>query len=336
MQFQNETNRKREYGGYLPFENFVSNDNRHYFDKYEQNVTMLNCGRSCFYVAARSIEIKKIYVPYFTCVETAQPFKDLGISVEFYRLDSDLLPKDVNLKTGEYILWTNYYGNASEEIISLIENKYEGQLIVDNCHTFYCRPLKKALNCYSARKFIGVSDGAYLVSDLVSNFNINDLERDNSYPFMQHLFKQGEDGTNEGYALNLENEKRLEKNYGLISITSEKILSSVDYKKIKDIRKNNLSVIHSYLGDLNDFPVNIDVALQMYYPFKCKDRQLRDKLINKKIYNPTWWRHVIDELGEESVESEYALETVLLPVDQRYGEDDMKILGDTTKNLIEI
>ena len=101
-----------------------------------------------------------------------------------------------------------------------------------------------------------------------------------------------------------------------MSITSEKILSSVDYKKIKDIRKNNLSVIHSYLGDLNDFPVNIDVALQMYYPFKCKDRQLRDKLINKKIYNPTWWRHVIDELGEKSVESEYALETVLLPVDR--------------------
>ena len=52
-------------------------------------------------------------------------------------------------------------------------------------------------------------------------------------------------------------------------------------KRLK-ILENTL-VIHSYLGDLNDFPVNIDVTLQMEYPFKCKDRQLIAQSIKKYI-----------------------------------------------------
>ena len=54
---------------------------------------------------------------------------------------------------------------------------------------------------------------------------------------MEYLFKQNEEGTNEGYALSLINEKRLENNYGLMSITTEKILKLVDYNKIKKLEK---------------------------------------------------------------------------------------------------
>ena len=54
---------------------------------------------------------------------------------------------------------------------------------------------------------------------------------------MQFLFKQYEDGINEGYELSLINEKRLEKNYGLMSITTEKILKRVDFNKILKKRK---------------------------------------------------------------------------------------------------
>lgn len=331
-----ENNRYKEYGGYLPIETYLTNKNHHYFDSQEKAVSRLNCGRSCFYVAARSVEIKKIYVPYFTCIETAQPFKDLGIPISFYRLDPYLMPEDVKLKKNEYLLWTNYYGNATDEMISSIQKKYSGQLIVDNCHAFYSPPLQEAFNCYSARKFIGVSDGAYLVSDIKVRFNTDGLVRDETSSFMQHLFKQIEEGTNEGYALNLANEKRLEKNYGLMSVTSEKILSLVDYQKIKETRMKNFSAIHSYLGSLNEFPVNVEIGTQMYYPFKCKDHLLREKLIREKVYSPTWWQHVVNELDEGSIESEYALETILLPIDQRYSTSDMKVLSDLTSKLIEI
>ena len=141
-------------------------------------------------------------------------------------------------------------------------------------------------------------------------------------------------GINEGYELSLINEKRLEKNYGLMSITTEKILKQVDYKKILKKRKENFLIIHSYLGGLNDFPVNPSLGTQMYYPFKCKDLFLREKLIKEKVYSPTWWRHVVNEVGEGSIEAEFALETVLLPIDQRYSIKDMRVLSDLLiKNL---
>ena len=331
-----QNNRLKEYGGYLPFEKFITNNNQNFFGYENKNITKLNCGRTCFYVVAKSIKIEKIYIPYFTCLETPQPFKDLGITVSFYYLDSDLMPANVQLGKNEYLLWTNYYGNASAEMISFIEKKFRGRLIVDNCHAFYCLPLTEAFNCYSARKFIGVADGAYLVSNNDIDINIEGLKEDQSKPFMEHLYKQIKEGTNEGYPLNLANEKRLEKNYGLMSETSEEILKKVDYQKIKNIRIKNFSKIHSYLNDLNDFPINNKIGTQMYYPFKCKDRLLRKKLLKEKIYSPTWWRHVLNILDEKSIESEYAMETVLLPIDQRYSESDMKVLSDLILKLIEI
>ena len=327
-------NRLKEYGGYLPFETHLTNKNNLFFQSKVNKVAKLNCGRSSFYLAARSLKIKKIYIPYFTCIDTSQPFEDLGVPISFYRLDANLMPLDVDLKEDEYILWTNYYGNATEEMISFIENKYSGQIIADNCHAFFSPPLKNALNCYSARKFIGVADGAYLITDLDISLNTEGLVRDRSSHFMQFLFKQYEDGINEGYELSLINEKRLEKNYGLMSITTEKILKQVDYKKILKKRKENFLIIHSYLGSLNDFPVNPSLGTQMYYPFKCKDLFLREKLIKEKVYSPTWWRHVVNEVGEGSIEAEFALETVLLPIDQRYSIKDMRVLSDLLiKNL---
>jgi hypothetical protein len=325
-----------EYGGYLPFETQLTNFNNDFFESESGTIIKLNCGRTCFYVAARSLKIKKLYLPYFTCIDTSQPFKDLGISISYYKLDSKLMPLNINLQKDEYILWTNYYGNATDEIILLIEKKYAGNLIADNCHAFFNPPLKNAVNCYSARKFIGVADGAYIITDLDIDFKINDLVHDKTSPYMEHLFKQGEDGINEGYQLSLLNEKRLEKNYSLMSITTERILRSIDYKKIKKIRAKNFSILHSLLKSLNNFPINSGAVNQMYYPFKCKDLHLREKLIQKKVYNPTWWRHVIDEVGPESIESELTLETVLLPIDQRYNATDMKKLSSIVKELIHL
>ena len=153
---------------------------------------------------------------------------------------------------------------------------------------------------------------------------------------MQHLFQQNEIGTNDGYISSLQNEKRLEKNYGLMSKTTEKILDMVDFETILEIRKKNFLTLHSCLENLNEFPVNSEVMTQMYYPFKCKDRMLREKLIKEKIYSPTWWRHVIDILGEDSFEASLALETVLLPIDQRYTPNDMKLLSNFINKLVKL
>ena len=39
--------------------------------------------------------IKKIYLPFFTCPETEDPFKKLNIKIDYYYLDDELTPKNL-------------------------------------------------------------------------------------------------------------------------------------------------------------------------------------------------------------------------------------------------
>ena len=91
------------------------------------------------------------------------------------------------------MFWTNYYGNATESKIKKIFKKYKN-LIIDNCHAFFSKPIKNAYNCYSTRKFFGVPDGAYLIKNGI-NFKGN-IERDISYNNCDQLIKQLDKGVN--------------------------------------------------------------------------------------------------------------------------------------------
>ena len=88
-------------------------------------------------------------------------------------------------------------------------------LIIDNCHAFFSPPIEGAFNCYSTRKFFGVSDGAYLIKD---NFCLsNTIEKDTSFANAVHLIKQWDTGVHSGYPESLNNESRLSNNYKAMS-----------------------------------------------------------------------------------------------------------------------
>ena len=59
--------------------------------------------------------MRKIYLPIFNCAETKSHFKKLNIEIEYYKLDEKLLPKNIYPQKNEFVLWTNYYGNASDQ-----------------------------------------------------------------------------------------------------------------------------------------------------------------------------------------------------------------------------
>ena len=323
---------KTEYGGYLPIE-INKYKGEYYVNNNEYNVLKLNCGRSAFYYACLAGKIKKIYLPIFTCIDTEIPFKINNVKIEKYLINEEFLPKGINLKNDEFLLWTNYYGNASDKQINLITKNYKN-LIIDNCHAFFSAPLKGAYNCYSARKFFGVSDGAYLVKD---NLKLKyEIERDKSYKNFNHLLKQLDMDTNEGYKDNLLNEERLNQNYKSMSFITERILQSINYKKIQKIRNKNFHQMHNILGEYNEFPINTSSQTHMYYPFLNKDQDLRYKLIENKIYNPFWWEHVLKIVPKDSIEYKLSLYTVMLPIDQRYNKKDIEDICKKVKQNLNI
>lgn len=320
-----------EYGGYLPLE--MSSKFREFYQNDEEWKTIgLNSGRTSFYYAAKSKKINKVFIPYFTCDNTADPFKDLGLEIERYYLDTNLLPKNVSLRKNDLLLWTNYFGNARLDEINEVCETYDN-VIIDNCHAFFSPPRKNVFNCYSARKFFGVPDGSYLVSTLP--LEVDTDERDLSFLHFSHLIKQIELGVNEGYPENLLNEKRLEKNYRLMSNLTKRILASIDYQEVKIKRSNNLSTMHAYLGELNSLEFNIDSKTHIYYPLKVKNKNLRQSLIESGVYTPFWWRHVLDLVPSNSLEFELASDIVHLPIDQRYDDFDMKTICDLVHKLMK-
>ena len=59
------------------------------------------------------------------------------------------------------------------------------------------------------------------------------------------------------------------------------------------------------------------------------------KLQKEKIYIPTLWPNVLEECPEDSLEYHYAADILPIPVDQRYGIEDMKYLVEVIRNEID-
>jgi hypothetical protein len=320
-----------EYGGYLPLE-LNSNGEEYYKADNKFNVDKLNSGRSSFYFAAKQAKVKKIYLPHFTCEQTETPFKLLGVKIKKYYLNERLQPKNVILQPDEFILWTNYYGNASDEDIDFIVQKYRNT-IIDNSHAFFAKPREGAFNCYSTRKFFGVSDGAYLVKDQI--FPTIHVTKDTSFANASHLIKQIDVGVNFGYPDNLINESRLEKKYLGMSKFTQSVLKTVNYSSVQNTRKTNFLKLHQQLGKYNDFPINTTSTTHMYYPLKVSQENLRYKLIEKKVFNPQWWRFILNTLDSDTVEYNLSRYTVMLPIDQRYDHEDMSRLANIVISCFE-
>lgn len=320
------------YGGYLPLE-LPPATGEFFLRSKAWNVTRLNSGRATFFLAAQQLEAKVIHLPHFTCADTEDPFRALGIEVKRYFLTENLLPKDVELKESEVLLWTNYYGNASEEEISEVVTRYQGSLIIDNCHAFFASAQGGALNCYSARKFFGVSDGAYLVSE--GRPPKHSLPPGYSATSSIHLLTQYDVGTNEGYGGSLRNEARLGLEFTAMSRLTQRILSSVDYQNVRVTREKNFRLLHELVGHMNLLSIELSSTSHMYYPLMVAREDLRYRLIERGIFNPFWWRHVLAEVPQDSVEANLSKYVVLLPIDQRYDLEDMRKIAGVVLSELE-
>lgn len=309
---------QREFGGYLPLE-LPQVSGEFYQQNKSMDVLSVSSGRSGFYFAGIDSGASKVYLPYFTCLDTESPFRALGMEVVKYRLDENFLPLDVEVEEGSILVWTNYYGNASRRDIETVASRHKS-LLIDNCHAFFSPPLPSAYNVYSARKFFGVSDGGYLISN---QLRVGNIPAGSSHDHVQHLAKQIDCGTNNAYPQHLKNEARLELDFAGMSKFTQRVLSSVDYAAVYSKRRSNFLLLHALLSEQNEFPINLASETHMYYPFKVPIQGLRERLLQKRIFSPYWWRHVLDEVPPKSVEARFAQETVLLPIDQRYSSDDM-------------
>lgn len=308
----------KSYGGYLPLELRQGDD---YFSSLPS--MRFNCANAAIDYVLEITDIKTVYVPYYMCPNICENFNSKDIQVIYYHVGEDLLPADEFPDQDACVYVTDYFGVMSDKIDKLIAGLTNKYIIADFCHAFYHKPvLKENIYCiYSARKFFGVPDGSYLVNSNIAS-DYEDDSTNFSSDYSSYLITSLEHGTDYSYSGKKEADSIIKQNKDKMSILARRILNSIDYEAVRNTRQHNACIYYKALGEINR--IHIEPGCSPYmYPFNA-GTDIRASLVQEKVFTPTLWGQLLSDGFKGSVERKLTEETVFLPVDQRYGSDDIE------------
>ena len=308
-----------EIGGYLGAEPYTGCHGEYYPD-----AVALNTARNALVYAVRARGIRRLRIPAYLCDSVSLVCDREHIPYEYYHTGADLRPViDRPPEPDEYLYVVNLYGQLSNEELAALRDRYD-RVIVDNIHAFYQPPIKGADTIRSCRKFFGVPDGAYLVTDTLLP---DDLPTDVSDGRTSHIYGRLRDGATAHYAEFRANDDAFEQLPLMrMSELTHRMLSVIDYERVKRIREENFACLHRLLGSRNGLKLRMPEG-PYAYPFLCENGpRVRKYLASRKIYVATLWPNV-PEIGNDT--ERYCAENILpLPCDQRYGAEEMQIIAE--------
>lgn len=307
----------KEIGGYIEFEQYRGTE-------YHNECIALNSARNCLRYLIQEKKIKKILLPKYNCIVVEDVCRKENVEIQFYSIDNNLnpiLPKSILEEQFVYVV--NYYGQLSESIRKLAK-QYNSRLIVDNVQAFFERPIKGINTIYTCRKYFGVSDGAYLYTDMETK---TILPFDVSYKRLFFLAGRYEKNAGEFYVDYKHNEELHEKqNILRMSLLTKNILKSIDYEFVKEIREKNYLILDRALGNLNELKVKM-VKGPFMYPLLIKNAEkIRKVLIDNSVFIPVLWPNVLEDNSSDSWEYYLAKNILSIPCDQRYTYLEMEYI----------
>jgi len=304
---------------------------------YHKDKVALNSGRNALRYILQELRPLKLLLPRYLCDAVMQPVQDLNIPYDFYTLNEQLDPVGLDrFDADSAVLYINYFGLKDRTVGSLAQS-YKN-LIIDNTQAFFALTTDAAPTFYSARKFFGVPDGAYVGGCVTGE---DHLEVDRSHERFAHLLKRVELGAEEGFIDYQENEAAIASlPLRRMSRLTSRILSSVNYVDVADRRRKNYTALHSLLVQYNraQFLEMEDTCVPMVYPFLCEDSStIKEALLRHKIFCAQLWPNVLKDLvnKQNSVEYQMAKNIIPLPVDQRYNEKDMRYVASVITKVLQ-
>lgn len=314
----------KEIGGYLELEHFTG---REYYPDFPR----VNLGRTALVWLLRSVKCEALFMPYYICDTVTDAVRREGVRVVNYPLDEQLRPvfaPGSEPGRGDWIYLVNYYGQLSREEICAFRSRYDN-VIVDNAQAYYDPPAEGVHTIYTCRKFLGVSDGAYLATN-VPLCSIS--EEDHSLEYIQHLLGRFEQDASAWYGRMLQIAENFEHTpVRKMSVLTENLLRAVDDEHVIRRRRENYLTLRELLPSDNPFTKKMPAA-PFAYPYAHENGvQLRKALAAQKIYVPTNWSALLKSCPEDSLEYRWSADILPLPVDQRYGAEDMKRIAEAIR-----
>ena len=306
------------------------------------------------------------YLPSYCCETMIEPFINNGCSVDFYNVDfvNGKFVQNIDIeKQCDVVLTMQYFGFVDYSLKNVIDEFKSRETIVieDATHSFFSCNRYHNNSDYvfcSFRKWTGINAGAIALKncslfsikkpDLINNKYIEFREKANEIKskYIYDIARQSSEKTEQEYNslktsyLQLYNdaESLLSTDYSEYSIP-QKIadnLLHLDAEKIINKRKENIKYLSKSLEinsqlEISKFDLHTDTPL--FLPIKVKNNQrnqLRDFLIQEKVYCPVHWPLSI--LHNASNEDIY-LNNLSIVCDQRYDVSDMERIVNLIKQF---
>ena len=301
---------------------------KEYF-KGDLDVARLNCGRAAIYHAFRVLNCKTIWLPVYQCDTVRNFLEKKNVSIKYYHINSNFDPIDLAQDDDEAVVLVNYYGVMSYERMRKLSLGYKN-VIIDNSQAFFCRPIENCLNIYSCRKFVGVSDGAYVIgknAHLLADSYKQCYSSDTSLFLLQRI-EYGCEG--KAYESRAVNEHRLDsEDIMKMSALTRVILDGTDYENIINKRIANFKIACSLFNDINEIdPLKYfdKDTVPMVYPLVV-EYDLLPKLKKEKHFQGHWWSYLLNETKKTDFENWLSKYIIPITIDQRYGKKELEYIN---------
>lgn len=307
-----------ETGGYLSLEqNDVPNN------QFWEKCLLMNSAKNCFNIIIKEINVKKIYIPRYTC-EVMHKLKYENTSIQFYNINNLFLVEDnIKLNKDEVIIYTNYFGVNDESCKQTINRFGKEKVIIDNAQSLFTY-FDCLANVYSPRKFFGIPDGGIIKSDYIDLDIKLPVETTSVWGFT-HLLLRRDKRTKLGLEWHQKNEKRiLNLKPKLMSIITSSLLKKIDIEVIINKRNKNFKFLDTKLKHINRLDVSVDSTSPVCYPILI-DENLRSHLHANNIYTPHYWKN---NSNLNSFENKISNMTSFLPIDQNINEEKLLHIRD--------
>lgn len=296
---------------------------------------------------------KKIcLLPQYTCDTVIIPFQKHGWKIYFYPVNRSLLIGEKEFKDLlEYIkpsvlLMHSYYGIDTlynvREIIQEWQKKEGLIFIEDFTQSIQLLERREKIADYyvgSLRKWFSIPDGGFFTSDCIISMKdlkekIEFVQKKKKAQELKGLYLQGFSGIEkeEILILNRAAEDYLYENDNICRISKysyEKLLK-IDYQEALCQRKQNGQFLYERIKDLKEVESLFCVEeAPLYFPiYAAKREELQSYLRENNIFVPILWPMPKEVQSVCAGDIKYIFQHLLaLPCDQRYGEEDMEMIG---------
>lgn len=308
------------------------------------------CREALLHVAVKlSTSAKKALLPAYTCQTVLDPFVQEGWEICFYnisrnlRIDTDDLKNKYDEFKPNLCVAHPYYGADLNriELDVLTELKNRGCcLIEDLTQCVFSKQRSEIFDYFtgSFRKWFPIPDGAFLLGKGITGERMEEnthfVKCMADAMYLRGVFLHTGD----------KNIKEISRRVGNIAIShiskkivhhsmslfSKSLLSQMDIEATEKRRMENYHYLFSSLKDSHAIEI-VDRNLEeitcapLFFPIYVKERaEFQRRLAQSEIYAPVLWPvHTKELLINETIKQMYD-EILMLPIDQRYGREDMK------------